>query len=150
MPVQPSNCFICKQTWYGQGAVCDACRGISPPYCPKCATYHSPVANCATFPCNFCGQVHVGVCPPLMFKYRGRRTQRPVGSRGTHHQPPPLGMCPKCHMRSLLVSKAGGACMSCKAVIHYTCRNCASANTRGVKGLDKDQFIECIDCLFIE
>ena len=46
MPAQPTNCYICKNTWLGAGPICDNC---SPPITAK-----------PTFIpwCSFCGGRH--------------------------------------------------------------------------------------------
>lgn len=52
---QPTNCFICKNTWLGAGPICDDCNyRVSGPYTnAQTAHTHTPPLQC-----NFCGGNH--------------------------------------------------------------------------------------------
>ena len=162
----PTNCFICKNTWLGVGPICNNCKPATqrPPPPPKV--------------CVHCGGAHVVLDCPLIYQQfqnmagglsnmaRKRRGYNPF--TGPHTSRPttqqhytnyaPLKTCPKCKGNYLIESKAGSVCSSCREVVHHPCRNCTSPNTRGlscpddnhVPGLASVQMIECQDCTFME
>ena len=132
MPVTPSNCYVCRQTWTGLGPICDACQTN---------ILHSGAQNCI-----LCGNIH----------YTYQSTMTCV--RYYFGPSDPMKFCPKCKGNYLIESKAGSVCSNCHTVVHNPCRNCESTNTKGLKAPNENlvpalgtvQFIECQDCLFIE
>ena len=154
MPAQPTNCFICKNTWLGAGPICDVCRGIIYPTPPPLPT------------CSFCGGFHdeVDCLAAALVAQRQKQPQyqaiynmarkhirrsKPFTNYYNHPTPPPLKLCSKCNQRASVETKAGSICTSCKALTRNPCRNCDSTSTHGLSG-DGLQFIECNDCRFIE
>ena len=145
MPVYPTLCFKCKNTWLGKGPICNVCRGIKP--------------------CNLCGGAHAPAdCSVLVNQYIYDALRYAMARTGSHkftawqhnsfksrayNARPLLKTCPACKSNYLIESKAGSICAGCRNVVHLPCRNCNSINTHGLAG-DSQQFIECSDCQFME
>lgn len=142
----PTNCFICKNTWLGKGPLCTKCSaqlaGAAPP---------PPI-------CQICNGPHTAwQCPTVKLAGMATTTAR-IRYRYTNSAASRLKTCPTCKGNYIIESKAGSVCSNCKTVVHNPCRNCNSPNTRGLSAPDPDlvpglgniQFIECQDCLFIE
>jgi hypothetical protein len=154
----PSNCFICKNTYTGPGALCPTClQGVL----THGYHYAGPKAPSQPPPpppdCSFCGGAHDDAdCLAAAVAFASSTMAR---RRSPHHAftqyinrtatMPPLKACSKCRGNYLIESKAGSVCSSCHTVVHNPCRNCNSTATKGLSG-DSAQFIECQDCLFIE
>lgn len=171
MAVFPTNCFICKSTWIGAGAICDDCNyriksGTSrpvppPPICTFCAGAHDTV-DCLAAALHFQAQ-QAAAAAQANYKAAGIRTSRKYTgatmarrsrTRSVYtNYTPPLKFCTKCKSNYIIESKAGSVCSNCHTVVHNPCRNCGLTNTKGVQCADgglTTQFIECQDCLFIE
>ena len=166
MPVTPTNCYLCRNTWLGKGPICDICSGkITPsskPVCTFCGSFTHTITGCldAQLKSQQLRAAAVAATQKIYAKWSAkskpmphRHTPKHRGPRrGTNpytNYPPLMKSCPNCKGNYLIESKAGNVCSSCKTVVHNPCRECDSSNTHGVKG-DGVQFIECNDCLFIE
>lgn len=157
MPAQPTNCFICKSTWLGPGAICDDCtrklRNIAPrivqppPPCSYCGSSGHVDADCLQAAVN----IHAAKIAYARLYGGGMASSRSRRNPFTQPYRPatPLKYCPACKSNYLIESKAGSVCSNCRTVIHNACRNCGLSETKGIKG-DGTQFIECQSCLFIE
>jgi hypothetical protein len=155
----PTNCFVCKNTYIGPGAICPPCRqNIN-------RGYHYSVKPPPPPPpdCSFCGGAHDDadcLAAAIAFAHTTTFAASTMARKRTLHHPfrqysrfqangPPLKACSNCRGNYLIESKAGTVCSSCHTVVHNPCRNCNSTATKGLSG-DSAQFIECQDCLFIE
>ncbi len=179
MPIKPTNCYICKKTWFGSGTICSACMGKTPPPPPlSTCTFCGGPHNSAT--CLFATTAFQQMMQPP--QATGKKSQNPLYTAAMHNKQPkkycrncgsilhktahcryrtfqsvanraatnyPLKPCPNCRGNHLIESKAGSVCAACKTVVHNPCRECSSNRTIGLKG-DGVQFIECQDCKFIE
>lgn len=171
MPISPTNCFICKNTWTGAGAICDDCNyklkhGTSrpvppPPVCGFCHAVGHETVDCLAAALHFQAQQQAAAAAKIRPTHTGRwASGGPTMRRPRRRNPftnysytPPLKYCTKCKSNYIIESKAGSVCSNCHTVIHNPCRNCGLQNTRGIQCADggiTTQFIECQDCLFIE
>lgn len=167
----PTNCFICKNTWLGKGPICDQCNPKvkpkpppPPPSCGFCGGSHD-LADCLLAAMYFQKQAAAAAAlhqqqwaATMATRTRSYNPYAGRGSQTVASNYQRLKTCPTCKGNYVIESKAGSVCSSCKTVIHNPCRNCSSPNTRGlsapddnlVPGLGSVQYIECQDCLFIE
>lgn len=159
MAILPTNCFICKNTWTGAGAICDACTLKL-----KHGTTYKPQPPPPPPQCGFCGGPHytpdclAAALHLQALKVQQAQARSNMPPRKPRRNPytnyaPPLKCCLKCKGNYLIESKAGNVCSNCRAVVHNPCRNCTSQNTKGIAAVEfsvTTQFIECQDCLFIE
>ena len=154
MPAQPTNCYICKNTWLGAGLICDNCsppitaKPTFIPWCSFCGGRHDE-ADCLAGAVTAPQQKQQQYQPPYNMARKPIRRSKPFTNYYNAPTPPPLKLCSKCNQHATVETKAGSICTSCKALTRNPCRNCTSTNTHGLSG-DTIQFIECNDCQFIE
>ncbi len=157
MPINPSNCYICKTTWLGPGAICAACRydllfpnrpAPSPIQCSFCGGSHD-AADCLSAALQQAQQTQYKQAHHS-YNYGSTITGRLNMARKAKlytNYAPPLKHCSACKGNYAIESKAGSVCSNCRVVVHNPCRNCNSSHWQHQK---ITQFIECQDCLFIE
>lgn len=156
---QPQNCYHCKLPFAGKGPVCAACnlallyattRTKLPPMfnCTFCGSKTHDTVDCLAYALNVQQQQQKAQLHMAQQILMATRTQRRT-ARHNYNYTPPLKACPACKGNYLIESKAGSVCSNCRTVIHNVCRNCGLPNTRGLTG-DNTQFIECLDCQFLE
>lgn len=148
MPVTPTNCFICKNTWLGRGPICDSCNPAAPPQtCTFCGSPSHGLDNCLEAQLNAQKPYSYYNSPSMTI--RRLRRSKPYTNYYYSPQQPKLKYCQNCKQNAQVEAKAGTVCSNCKFVTHNPCRNCDSIATHGLSG-DNMQFIECNDCQFIE